>query len=240
MPLNNLMKRILVACSLLAFASFADAQSADPFDVHVADLILLQAKSVQTDMGVSKPQEDRMNQFASLHRDKLIAYDKELRAKKQRPDQRVLIEYLGELKKNVFSQLSPGQIKRLREITLQRVGWPSLTDLQVATRVGMTTGQLDAYRNTFKQEAIKIETVKNKALKAALKKYQNVKAKDKAEAERINKEAQIDVAKAERKALPGLIQMERDRDKKLIGLLNSRQVSNFAALKGKKFDPRVK
>ena len=79
------MKRtVLVGLSLgLSLAAFA--QKPDPFDIKVGDLMILQSKDVQKEVGITEKLRNKMNEFASAHDKKAKALAESAQKKGQNP-----------------------------------------------------------------------------------------------------------------------------------------------------------
>src|SRR5947209_12347190 len=105
-------KALLIFVTIVA----AVAALASDFDKKVASVILLQAKPVQKEIGLSESQRAAMNKFADNHRAKLKAYYEKI-GPKGTPSESVLLGYFEKMKEGVLAQLSAAQIKRLREIS---------------------------------------------------------------------------------------------------------------------------
>lgn len=227
---------VLIAC-LATSAGMAQAQSMDPFDFWVSDIILLQAKPIQKDIGVTEAQRGRMNQYASQHQAKVQAHVKELEAKKTPPKDGdpVAVRLFAELKRNVLAQLSPSQLKRLREISLQRIGVSALTDEKVATRVGLSSSQLKGERTAFTSARDQVAAIQRSTASNVMKAYAGRNVKTKAEAERLQKEANHKLELAMRAVAPRLKQIGDGARGKMLALLSPKQRGVWQALLGRPF-----
>src|SRR5688572_8244925 len=176
------------AITLLAivWAVFAGAQGLDkldPFWFHCSDVQILQAKEIQKEIRLTEAQRNKMNVFAQRHQAKLTALGAEYEKKKKPQDPQKdprLVGYFLELKKNVMAQLSTAQLKRLGEISLQRLGMASLMDDKVGARVGLSKTQINSLRNVFQDGGKKYASVERSAAEPVLNKYKDKNAKDKA------------------------------------------------------------
>lgn len=233
--------RILPTLLLSVVASSVFA-APDPFDFHGADIVLLQSKQVQKELGITEAQRKQMNAFAAQHREHLAAYDRELQQKKidprtlPSPNPRIL-GFFEDLKKNVCGVLTPAQLRRLREISFQRVDLLALLDDQVAARLKLTSAQRSRLRSAYIAGSKEAAQIQQAAVQAALKRYQGVKPKDKADAERLQKQAQGDLRAAGARIAPQLRSIESQTRSKLLAVLTPAQRSQFEALKGRKFTP---
>lgn len=232
------MPRIPVTLLLcLAWTASAVAQKVDPFDYHAANVALLQSKSVQKELGIGEPQRKKMNVHADKHRRTLEAYQRELQQKRQpQADSSRLMEFMKTLKRNVFTELSAAQVKRLREITLQAAGWPAVIDPVVAKRIGMSQAQLTKARQAFEAGSKQLAQRQQAIAQGAFAKYKDKKPKDKAEAERLSRQANSEFAAAMQRAAPTLQKLVNQRDAKISAALTAPQRASFNALKGKKFN----
>lgn len=231
-------KPIMVAVTVL-FSGIAMAQKVDPFDAHCADILMLQGKDVQAEMGISKAQRDRMNVYADAHRKKLADLRKEAEEKHTDVRER-LVQYYGELKEKVLAELTTGQVRRLRELTLQRLGLAALRDTVVQNKLTMTKAQGDLFEKLFKEGATKFQEAEQKAAEPILKPYVGKTAKTKEEAAKWEADirAKMDVVK--KRIQPQLHQIQDSYDARLRAVLTSEQSKAYKALLGAPFHPSQK
>lgn len=232
------MKRsFLLAVSVLALAASAAAQV--DFDKRAADVGLLQAKQVQTEVGITAAQRAKMNAAADAHRKRLEDYEKTMRALgTTTPDKNRLLGFFETLKSDVFAILTPAQIKRLREVTLQRLGLVSLTDPQVAKKVGLSDGQVTKLKAAFEAGRNKFVSLQQSTAQPILAPYKDKKPKDQAEATKWQADVQGKLKAASVKIKPQLEAIGKDTDKKMLAILTPAQQSSWTALKGKPFKPK--
>jgi DNA polymerase III gamma/tau subunit len=234
------MKGFLSLC--LFFIVHVALAAMDPFDFHAADVVILQAKKVQQDIKLTEAQRAQMNKAADWHRGQLKAYEEELKAKKvdprtlPNPNPRLLSMYTA-LKERVLTHLTPAQLRRLREISIQRAGIGALADEKVATRVGMSAAQLKQFRSIFTAAARQAAQVQQSALQAVAQKYKNVKPKDQADGQRLQKQAQAELRAAGQKVQPRLNAIETQTQAKLKAVLTAKQMAAYEALRGPRFVP---
>ena len=211
----------------------------DPFFFHTADVQLLQAKPIQTELKITEAQRTAMNKFATKHREKLEAlekkYEKEKKSMADAQSDPMIVAYYLELKTNVMLQLSKTQLKRLSELSLQRVGMAALTDDVVATKVGLNKSQLAKFRDAFKSNGLKFQKAQQEAMAPIRKKYEGKKPKDEKEATTLRNQYNADMEAVMKKAGPKLESIQKAAEKQLLSLLTSAQQSTFKSYQGKIF-----
>jgi hypothetical protein len=218
---------------LVAVATFA----ADAFDFKYAKMELLQLKPIQAEVKLTEAQRASMNTFADAHREKL----KQMQAKigqraPNKAEQQQIMGYYNTLRSQVLGQLSAAQLKRLREITFQLADISPLMDSEIAKRVGMSTAQVTTMRNAFKAGATQLQKLEKDTLEPILKPYQNIKPKDRADAQRLQREVAGKVEAARKKVAPQLQRLQSSTRAKMIAVLTPAQKTAWASLQGKKFD----
>lgn len=217
------------------------AHAADDFDYHIASVVLLQLKEVQTELKITEAQRAKMNKHAETHRGKLTDYSKQLdqrseAAKKQvGPDEAKLSAMFDELKKKVLAELSAAQIKRLREISLQQVGFAALNDSLVATKVGLNKDQLERIRRTFESGFREAEELERGAVQKAIGPYKDRKPKDGAEEKKLYEEVQKKADQARDSVSARVDKIREFTKSKIMGILTPQQKQAFTALQGKPF-----
>jgi hypothetical protein len=147
------------------------------------------------------------------------------------------VGYFYELKLNVMRVLTPVQLKRLGEISLQRVGLAALTDEKVAKRIGMSNTQLSKMRLAFKDGGTKYAAAEKAAATPVLTKYKDKKVKDQKEAAALQKQFDADMAAAMQKAGPQLVAIKASAEKSMKAILTKDQLAKYQALMGKTFKP---
>lgn len=232
------MKRSLFLFTALLVAGFASAQQ-NEFDFRASDLSLLQAKQVQSDLGVTAAQRTKLNAAADAHKSRLEAYQKQLGALgTAKPDPARLRGMLQQVKTEALAILTPPQLKRLRELTLQRLGLIALTDKEVATRVGLSDAQRDKIKAAFQAGRSKFQSIQASARTSAapiVAKYKDRKPKNAAEAATLKKEIDAKVAPIRAKIVPQLQAVGKQTDQNMLAVLTPLQKSKWAALKGRLF-----
>lgn len=229
------MKRLLpLLVSGIALVSSAYAQI--DFDKRAADVGLLQAKQIQSEVGITAAQRTKMNAAADRHRKNLQDYEKTLKALgSSTPDKQRLLGYFETLKNDVFAALTPAQIRRLRELTLQRLGLVALTDPQVAKKAGLSDAQVTKLKNAFQAGRTKFVTLQQSTAKPILAPYAGRKPKTQAEATALRTEIEGKLKVASNRVKPRLVAIGKETDAAMMAVLTPAQKSAWAALKGRPF-----
>lgn len=226
------MKR-LTPLLVLAAGSFVHA--ADPFDVHCADIRVMQDRAVQTDMKITAAQREKMNRYATEFATKANAILKGYKKPPTGPDPKITA--LGnKMKMQVISVLSPTQLRRLREISLQVVNALAVADPVVAKRVGVTAAQLATFQTTIKDGQQRALVIQRNALNPIVAKYRaKGKPKNEAEAKKLQAAFTGEMKAASRGIKPRIDALSKETSNKLRKVLTPKQIATFDALKGKPF-----
>ena len=189
-----MVNRLPVLLLLVLTSAFASLACADDFDYKVANIMLLQDKSVQSDMGIGEDVRAKLNkhaeEFTTAH-NKLV--QDTLEARKKNPKFKIDVakdaRYQIDFKRKIMAELTASQIVRLREVTLQVAGYGALTDKAVAKRIGISEIQrkgvataLAAYNKKAKGYATQARAIQQKAAAPVFKSFGGRKPKDEAEA----------------------------------------------------------
>ena len=131
---------------VLGLSLNALAHGTDAFDAKIADIALLQPKVVQKDVGLTSAQREKLNVLATDNAKKIQAFLNDAERRKVDPStitpaNPTIARYYAELKEGAFRILTPLQVRRLRELTLQRAGTAGLTNPAVATQLGIGKAQ---------------------------------------------------------------------------------------------------
>ncbi len=231
------MKRSLLLLPALLLAHAASAQDA-AFDARVADVGLLQAKQVQADLKITPGQLTKMNVAAAAHTERLKAYQKTMEALgsvAKTPDRQRLQGMFEQLKKEVFAVLTPTQIRRLRELTLQRLGLISLTDPGVSKTVGLSSAQVARLKAAFQTGRTKFVALQATVRDPILAPYKGRKPKDEAEAKAWQTAIVAKLKAAEPTAKPKLEAIGKSTDVAMNAVLTGPQRAKWNALKGQPF-----
>lgn len=235
-----MLKRLLPLFVTLAVAGAALAQGKiDMFDAHCADITILQSKAVQKEVGISEAVRKKMNEQATWHQRQLQALDSEIRTNKKNPQspeiQGKIANLFAALKARVLQNLTPTQVKRLGELSLQRVGDAALTDPMVAKKVGLSDAQLKKLQTTYTEGAQKFAQLEQETAQKVLLPYKDRKPKDEAEAKRLNQEIQAKLATAGKQVKPKMDALRADYKKRIRAILTSTQTAAYNKLRGKPF-----
>ncbi len=237
----NSMRSFLI--SIAVTLSAAGVAQMDPFDYHCADVVLLQAKPIQTELAINEAQRKKMNDAAETHRTRLTTYEAQQKAAKvkdTRDQAQVKLKgYFDELKKGVFTSLTAVQLKRLRELTLQRAGLLALLDDKVATKIGLTGAPYTKFRDTFSDGAKQAQSIERSNLKPIFDKYEGRMRAAKSDADRQAIETQMrpELDAASKKISPQIQKLQGETQQKLVGMLTAPQKSAWQALLGKPYKP---
>jgi hypothetical protein len=207
----------------------------------VANIVLLQSKKVQAAVGITSVQRDKMNTFAEANKNKVKAFLDEERKKNVdprtiNPQGPPFSDYFQELRQQVYSVMSPAQIRRLREITLQSVGTPSLTDPVVAKAVGISEeqrGKISVDLGEFESAARELT---QGVAKKALEPFKGLKPSSKEDEVKLRQQANKAIRAAEVKVTPQVKAMKTNLDAKILKVLTDKQRATWKQLLGPKFN----
>lgn len=214
---------------------------AQTFEEKTANIDLLREKPVQTELGITEDLRTKMNKVAEEFNQKsnaLLEDFKEKNPDAQGPDEALVKKinvFKADLNKKVLKLLSPAQVKRLSEITIQVLGYQALLSDDVAKKCGISDAQVKKLRDGFTSLNRQVQEVQQKALKPIYDKYGKQQPKNEEEAkalqEKANKEAQ-EIAKATEPELAKLRNEWLTLVKKTVKAI---QLNKFEALQGKPF-----
>jgi hypothetical protein len=230
-----------VAITGLMFVAALAAASMDPFDVHIADITILQFKPLQTHIKLTEAQRSQMNSIAQRQRATVAKYVEKKRAAGEKPKpgpDPTVVAAMATLKHDILAVLTPAQLKRTREITLQKIGLPALADRTIADRIGMTSVQVNKFRQTLQTGADKISTLQRATFGPIFKKYQGLASKTESEMKKNQAAGQQEIRVAEAKILPTMQLIKQDVTSQLQSILTPGQRSSWAALQGTPFKSR--
>jgi hypothetical protein len=225
--MNFLLKRLF--CLTVACLGFAPAFAED-FDHHVADIFILQAKPVQRELGVTEDQRARMNKAADADQQRKDAYAQELKKSKRKPDRARVLAMFRELRAEVFQQLAPSQMKRLRQISLQHFGPVALADPIVGKRVGLSTKQIEKIQAYVQKDAKDLSTTERDLRKSVVKRY-----KGKPVTEENDRKLGHDLNETIGPRVQNMEQKDRDQ---IFSVLTQAQRMTWNSLLGKPFEPK--
>jgi hypothetical protein len=197
-------------------------------------------RTVQKEMGVSEGQRAKMNAHAKKYDTDARAYIEGLR-KAGRPlpqspmADSTLVNLLGGLRTRVLGELKAGQVKRLREITLQQAGLAGMLDPNVATRLGITPAVLSQMQSTFSDGRQRAGQLEARTMDPIVSPYQNRKPKDDAERKKLQAEMDAKVTAAAKRIRPQIEAIQKDTQTKILALATKKQRDAYVALQGKPF-----
>jgi len=214
---------------LLPFAAVASQPKMDPFDLHVASLRILERKDVQAELGVTAAQRAKMDQYADDYNNSLKLYLQQLKkqnkANEPMPDGTVVM-MLSKLKQNVMAILTPAQLRRLREISLQAYGLNGILDTTVAKKIGLSESQIAKMQETYKAGSKKANDIMADAIKPVDKEF---KGKPK------NQDYEAKGKAAVNAAMPQVQKVNDDTQAAMLAIFTPQQKKAFLALQGKVF-----
>lgn len=230
--------RLLTTFAMMAVAVTAFA---DEFDMKVANIDVLRDKVVQKELGVTTGQLKTLNKhaqdFEAAGKKKIEEYQK---AKKQ-PDaafQTFSEALVKKLRGQVLGTLSPGQIKRLRELTLQLAGPRALLDQAVALKCGMTTKEHSALTAAVREGDRAVAKIKQEVGLAVREKHKSdAKPKDGKAADALQKKIfeELNAGMKKRESEVKAILLKADTKTKSI--VKKTHLDKLQALMGKIFTP---
>jgi hypothetical protein len=216
---------LLLIASAIAFG--------DDFDRHVADVVILQIKPVQKELGITDTQRAKMNRAADEHRAELAAYEKQLEASKGKPESSRLLSYFKQLRDSVLNDLSATQIRRLRELTLQHIGLVGLADQVVAKRVGLSDSQLKTVRQDIVRGQNAVKALSEATEKPLAAKYRSMKATSQADHAKLVQQFNQQLESVLR---PKIAAMEQKDKVQILAILTAKQRAIWKSLQGKPYN----
>ncbi len=225
---------VLAGLSLTAFAQ-------DPFDLKVADFRIIQDKNVQKEIGLTEGQRKTMNGFADANNAAAKAKVAEYQKAKKQPDaafNKFMYDHAVELQGKVLKTLSPNQLKRVREITLQAIGPRALLVPAVATKVGMSNAELNALSKAIHDGDNQVAAIKSQVAAKIREKYKTQKQpKTKKEADDLNAKLNADLMAEMKKHEPEMQKIINTSQQKAAAIVKKPYQEKLIALCGKPFAP---
>jgi ribosomal protein L3 len=235
---------VLVAC----LAAFSLAQSSASFDYQVSNILILQLKSVQREIGLTTSQHQRLKSLGdafdakegtilSQERAKLKA-----QGKKYAGDmgQAQITAIAKNLKKQVLAVLTPKQIKRLGELSLQNEGLVAIFEEDaVRTRLNISVAQATTLRDAYKQGLLASQKVAQKHEEPVVAKFKPKvqQAKTQAQQAELRKEFEAQIQTADAAAEPELNEIAAKTKRVFNSTLTATQMAGWKALLGTPFKP---
>lgn len=227
---------LAVICSL-----GGSARAADAFDKHACNVTLLQAKSVQKELGITETQRAKMNVHADRNNAQGMEIDRLVSSNKITiADATIRVGRLrSELKKRVVGELNSAQIIRLREISLQQAGALALLDPVVGTKIGMSKAQTDLIRAKYVEHNAQAQKIKGDAFGPIDEKYKRMKPANEEEARKLQEQFVTERTAKQKEILPKLIALATEFDKAVEAVMTKGQIESYKKLKGKVFKPKT-
>jgi len=229
--------RLLPILAALSVTAGALGQGADPFDVHVSDMKILTLKMIQKEIGLTEAQRSKMNAASTAEQGLASA---ELKRSKGKPDQKKMLGYYTDLRQKVFAVLTPPQVKRLRELTLQETGLVALANQEVATRVGLSAAGLKKIRDIIVSHQKQFETLESNAKKPIYLQYKDKNPKNEAEATALKKEFAAKMQAVDQQLRPQVKSILDSGTNDVLHSLTPAQKAAWTALMGKPFNGKIK
>ena len=228
------MKRFFLPLFLAATTCGAFAQQPDPFDLQVCNVLLLQAKEIQKEVGMTEAQRSRVQVFAEAFNKKKDTFLKAEKARRDKegknfqPNEAKLRGMFSDFRGQVLNQLSAKQIKRLCQVTLQEVGMASMLDSNVAKKLNITEAQMQKLRAAYKDGITRSAQVSKAAVAPIDQEFRNKDPKDPKMRDLFNQRMQA----AEKKTLPELEKIKLSKRAKFRSILTAGQLAQWTALQG--------
>lgn len=218
----------------------ATALAADEFDMYVADVAILQAKAIQVELGITDAVRAALNKHATWLDAQGANIDRLVKRGTVTPAEgnRRMSGYLVTLKSRVVGELTAVQVRRLREITLQRDGLVPLMDKRVSDKIGMTAAQLKKIRDAYVANEKKAKVIQQTAFAPIFEKYGKMKPKSDVEKKQIEGQANKELDAEKKRIQPQLAQLGKDFEALVASTLTQGQKDAFKKLKGKPFKPK--
>lgn len=242
--------RILMIPALLATALMSSVAKADQFDYLIANILLLQEKPVQKELGVTEAQRAKLNGHADWMNGKMAALDKQYTEQRKKnanakaPTAEVT-KLQRDFKQRLMGELTANQVVRLREVTIQVAGYPALFDDMIAKRLGLTSKQSTTLKTSWSKTAKKADALVEKAIGIQKKAAEPViasfgKKAPKNDAEKKARQDKVNAAVA--KVQPQVKKIEAEIDSLRASFasvvsktLTAKQIADFKALQGRPF-----
>jgi hypothetical protein len=143
-------------------------------------------------------------------------------------------------RKNCLETLTPVQLKRLREITIQAAGPRALMDRTVAAKCGLTDPTYGQFMKAINEGDIKVAKIKSEVSKIMEQKYSKTpQPKTQKEGEALQKKIQADTAAEMKKREPQLKKVLAENDASLKKYVKQEYLDKLKALMGKPFKPNA-
>lgn len=231
------MRTILSFLALPTLACAAMAQA--NFDKEVCDITLLQTAEVKAELKVTQTQRDKMNIASSGYNSIAKRIEDKMR-KGQEPnaDEKTQMRIqFDKMRTGVLNVLNIGQVKRLREISLQTAGLIALTDPAVAKKVGLSKSQVDKVGTFLKDSYSQVGKMTKAAHAKVESEFKNKNPKTDAEKRKLAEQYEKRLKQELEKIRPKLEKIQNEGRTRIINVLSAGQRIIWNDLLGKPFNP---
>lgn len=237
---NSRITKFFLFAILICGTTAAKAQSA--FDVNAANVLLLDSPMVLKDLGVNRSQQSRIDRAASESRTRMEAYRKQIQGevaaakkkglkKMQIKDKRP--EYYQVVKRQMLAILTPAQVTRLGQLSLQRSGMIAILDPMVAKRLDVSPAQMKALKAAVKAGLDSARKVELDAMGPIQAKYSSMKVTSQSQAQEMQAKAQAEAKSADARMQPQIKKIEANTRQHFEAILTSKQKAGWKSLLGK-------
>lgn len=231
------MTKLFTVPFTLALAALAMAQTS--FDREVCDITLLQTKEVKQELKVTDAQRSRMNAASAGYNAVAKRVEEKMR-KNQEPseaDKKQMSEQFDKMRIAVLNVLNEGQIRRLREISLQTAGLIALTDPAVIRKVGLSQAQVTKVKNYLKTSYEAAGDLTKQVQEKVAKEFKNRNPKTDAEKRKLADQYTKRMKEEMAKITPKLEKIRSDGRANIMKTLSEGQRTIWNSLLGKPFNP---
>ncbi len=231
--------RSLATAGLLLSVGTALAQGDAAFYRHVADIEILQAKSVQADLKVTEAQRAKLNAHADWYNKGTEAALKAAGEKPSEAQQRDARAKLGalqrQLRDRVLGELTSTQLRRLSQISLQRLGILAVLDETIAARIGLSAAQRKTIGDSWNETGQKVAALERRTREPIYNRYKDRKPKDEADAKRLQGAYDKEMSEVTTKNKPEVDRLKAGFEGVVSRTLTAGQKKTWEDLKGPAF-----
>ncbi len=233
------MPRIRFATALICLLNVSGFALADDHALYqkLASIQVLMSKTVQAELKVTEAQHTSLNDHASVYNGTADALVK-MRSDGKLTDEQFrskLAEAQDQLRKGVMTVLTPAQIDRLGQISLQKIGVPAVFDENLARRLGISQAQTKILTDAWNQLGKDVAEVERQAREPIVDKYRKMDPKTDAEKEAAKQGFEKEMADANLKIQPDLIRLKKSFEDLVAKTLTDGQKKDWSNLKGTPF-----
>jgi len=237
-------RSLLILVAAAPATLLAQAQS---FDFYACNIALLQDKGVQSEIGVTEAQRKNLNTHAAWYNGETDKLQKQGAAAKTDAERQAIARkfqaLIGPMKERCLKVLTPGQIKRLRELSLQLEAPAVLLDERVAKQVGVSADQLKKMRATYEANVGKAKKLQESTFRPIMQKYDGLakkaekleKSKKEAELKRLEAAMKKEMEAAGAKIKPQAAKLGSETRSGILKALTPAQKSAYDKLLGKAY-----